>query len=234
MGSEGPGPVKPELIKKRMWLAYQYACSNPSNERTDCVHAMINKLADPSLDMKVFLQEVADNITNKLGIKEATIGLKDSSDGHYRYVAMSGLSDSEWEAHKALAYDYEDFYSQNVYKFMQISRYTHLSLADDNPYAEGEDATYEKDLMLQSKRKGLEDTIEGDYIDILIFGKGEELLGWIEISGMKSGHFPDVETIKCLELLASVIGVALARAERSNQSAPPQVPESSHAERSST
>jgi len=210
MGSEGPGPVKPELIKKRMWLAYQYACSNPSNERMDCVHSMITHLADPELDMKHFLQEVADTINNKLGIKETTIGLKDPIDGLYRYVVMSGLTDSEWEAHKVLTYKYEDFYSQNVYKFMQISRYTHLSLADDNPYAAGEDATYEKDVMLQSKRKGLEDTIEGDYLDIMIYGKGEDLLGWIEISGMKSGHFPDVETIKCLELLASVLGIALA------------------------
>jgi len=211
MGSEGPGPVKPELIKKRMWLAYQYACSNPSNERMECVHAMINNLADPSLDMKSFLQNVADTITNKLGMKETTIGLKDPSDGMYRYVVMSGLSDSEWEAHKGLTYRYEDFYSQNVYKFMQISRYTHLLLAEDNPYGEGEDATYEKELMLHSKRKSLEDTIEGDYLDVLIYGKGDDLLGWIEISGMKSGHFPDVETLKCLELLASVIGIALSR-----------------------
>jgi hypothetical protein len=210
MGPEAPGP-KPELIKKRMWLAYQYACSNPSNERMDCIHAMITHLADPELDMKSFLQEVADTINNKFGIKETTIGLKDSVDGLYRYAVMSGLTDSEWEAHKSLTYKYEDFYSQNVYKFMQISKYTHLSLADDNPYAEGEDATYEKELMLHSKRKGLEDTIEGDYLDVLIYGKGEELLGWIEISGMKSGHFPDVETIKCLEMLASVMGIALAR-----------------------
>ena len=211
MGSEGSGPVKPELIKKRMWLAYQYACSNPSNERMECVHAMINNLADPDLDMKTFLQNVAETITNKLGIKEATIGLKDGSDGLYRYVVMSGLSDSEWEAHKSLTYKYEDFYSQNVYKFMQISRYTHLLLAEDNPYGAGEDATYEKELMLQSKRKSLEDTIEGDYLDVLIYGKGDDLLGWMEISGMKSGHFPDVETLKCLELLASVMGIALAR-----------------------
>lgn len=210
MGSEGPGP-KPELIKKRMWLAYQYACSNPNNERMDCVHAMVSRLADPELDMKSFLQDVVDTIDSKLGIKETTIGLKDPIDGLYRYVAMSGLTDQEWEAHKSLTYKYEDFYSQNVYKFMQISKYTHLSLAEDNPYATGEDQTYEKDLMLHSRRKGLEDAIEGDYLDVLIYGKGEDLLGWIEISGMKTGHFPDVETIKCLEMLATVIGIALAR-----------------------
>lgn len=203
--------VNTEIIKKRMWLAYQYACNNPANERTDAVHTLVAKLADPTTDMHAFLQEAADTITSKLGIKEATIGLKAHSDGMYRYEVMSGLSDSEWEAHKLLSYKHDDFYSQEIYKFMQISRYTRLLLADDNPYANGEEATYERDLMLQSKRKSLDDTIEGDYLDICIFGRGDDLLGWIEISGMTSGRFPDAETIKCLELLGSIIGVALAR-----------------------
>jgi hypothetical protein len=209
MGSEVA--VNTEIIKKRMWLAYQYACNNPANERTDAVHALVIKLADPAIDMHNFLQEAADTINTKLGIKETTIGLRSPTDGLYRYDVMSGLSDSEWEAHKHLSYKHEDFDSQGVYKSMQISRYTRLLLAEDNPYADGEETTYERDLMLQSKRKSLDDTIEGDYLDICIFGKGDDLLGWIEISGMKSGRFPDAETIKCLELLASVIGVALAR-----------------------
>ncbi len=209
MGSEVA--VNTEIIKKRMWLAYQYACNNPANERMDCVHALIAKLADPDVDMHMFLQEAADTINSKLAIKETTVGLKSPSDGMYRYEVMSGLTDPEWDAHKHLSYKDEDFHSQDVYKSMQISKYTRLLLAEDNPYANGEETTYERELMLQSKRKSLDDTIEGDYLDICIFGKGDDLLGWIEISGMRNGRFPDTETIKCLELLASVIGVALAR-----------------------
>jgi hypothetical protein len=209
MGSDAT--LNPEIIKKRMWLAYQYACSNPANERTDCVHALISKLADPDVDIHMFLQEAADTIKTKLAIKEITIGLRSLLDDIYRYEVMSGLSDSEWEAHKRLSYRRDDFYSQDVYKSMQISRYTRLLLAEDNPYANGEEATYERELMLQSKRKSLDDTIEGDYLDICIFGKGDDLIGWIEISGMENGRFPDTETIKCLELLASVIGVSLSR-----------------------
>lgn len=203
--------VNKEIIKKRMRLAYQYACSNPANEHMDYVHALITKLADPGIDMHAFLQEVADTINNKLGIKEVTIGLRSPLDGLFRYEVMSGLTDTEWDGHKALFYKHEDFYSQEVYKSMEISKYTRLLLAEDNPYANGEESTYEREVMLQSKRKSLDDTIEGDYLDICIFGKGDDLLGWIEISGMTNGKFPDAETIKCLELLASVIGVALAR-----------------------
>ena len=203
--------VNKEIIKKRMRLAYQYACSNPANEHMDYVHALITKLADPGIDMHAFLQEVADTINNKLAIKEVTIGLRSPLDGLFRYEVMSGLTDTEWEGHKALFYKQEDFYSQEVYKSMEISKFTRLLLAEDNPYANGEESTYEREVMLQSKRKSLDDTIEGDYLDICIFGKGDDLLGWIEISGMTNGKFPDAETIKCLELLASVIGVALAR-----------------------
>jgi hypothetical protein len=209
MGSESA--INPDLIKKRMRLAYQYACSNPANERMDCVHNLITKLADFDIDMHKYLQEAADAICEKLGIQEITIGLRSPSDGLYRYEVMSGLSEAEWGAHKSLSYRLEDFFNSPVYKYMQISRFTRLLLAEDYPYANGEEATFEKDVMLQSKRKSLDDAIEGDYLDILIFGEGDDLLGWIEISGMKTGLFPDVESIKCLELLASVIGVALTQ-----------------------
>jgi hypothetical protein len=209
MGSETA--INPDLIKKRMRLAYQYACSNPANERMDCVHSLITKLADPDIDMHKYLQEAADTIWEKLGIQQITIGLRSHSDGLYRYEVMSGLSETEWDAHRPLSYKLEDFYGSPIYKHMQISRFTRLLLVEDNPYANGEEATFEKDVMLQSKRKSLDDAIEGDYLDILIFGEGDDLLGWIEISGMKTGLFPDVESIKCLELLASVIGVAITQ-----------------------
>lgn len=209
MGSESA--VNPDLIKKRMRLAYQYACGNPANERMDCVHNLITKLADADIDMHVYLQEVADTVCERLGIQEITIGLRSPSDGLFRYEVMSGLTETEWAAHKPLSYKHEDFFDSPVYKYMQISRFTHLFVAEDHPYANGEEATVEMDVMLQSKRKSLEDAIEGDYLDILIFGEGDDLLGWIEISGTKNGLFPDVETIKCLELLATVIGVALTQ-----------------------
>jgi hypothetical protein len=209
MGSE---IVKPDVIKRRMWLDYQYACTNPTGERIDCVHHLIDDLADPKLDMRAFLQETADTIRNKIGVKEVTIGIKSATDGKYRYEVMSGLHEDNWDAHKQLEYGFEEFFSQDIYKFMQISKYTRLYLAEDNPYDKDEEGTFHRDLMLQSARKSLDDTIEGDYIDVLIQGKGEELLGWIEISGMQNGKFPDAQTLKCIELLATVIGVALARA----------------------
>jgi len=205
----GSTAVNPEIIKKRMRLDYQYSCSNPSNA-IDCVHELIKELTDPNLDMHRFLHDAANTICTKLCVKEVTIGLKDPTDGLFRYQVMAGLEDSEWEAHKKLSYSLDQFDNPALYKYMEISKYTRLFLAEDNPYGDNEEETYSKPLMLMSSRKSLEDTIEGDYLDIYIYGKGDELKGWLEISGMNNGKFPDIQTIKVVELLASVIGIALA------------------------
>jgi len=209
MGSEA---INPEVIKKRMWLDYQYSCANPAHEHLDCLLTLVTELADPQLDIRKFMKDTADAMTERLGVKEVTIGLR-HDDGLYRYEVMSGLTEERWMAHAALAYRYEDFLESSIYKFKQISKFTKLFLAEDNPYGAGEELTYSKTEMMKSERKSLEDTIEGDYLDISIFGKGDELLGWIETSGMMNGKFPDVQTIKSIEVLATVIGVALSRAK---------------------
>ena len=205
--------IDPELIKKRMNLSYQYDSANPANERLDCVQSLISALADQQLSMSEFLQSAADVIRDKFWVKEVTMGLRSRSDGLYRYEVMSGLSDASWEAHRQLAYTLKQFEDPELYTSAQISNLTRLFLAEDNPYGKDEESTFNRELMLQSSRKSLDETIEGDYIDVKILGKGGAILGWIEISGTTDGKFPDVHTIKCLELLASVLGIALTFSE---------------------
>jgi hypothetical protein len=200
--------ISPELIKRRMWLEYQYASNNPSNA-VDCIHDLITNLTDPNLKMHQFLQDAAETIHNRLCIKQVTIGLKNPKDGVFRYEVMSGLSDSEWDAHLRLFYTLDQFDNPNVYKYFRVSKYTRLYLVEDNPYRNGEENTYSRSEMLQSTRRTLDDTIEGDYLDIYILGKNDELEGWLEISGLNNGKFPDVQTLKVVELLASVIAIAL-------------------------
>jgi hypothetical protein len=212
-GSGRPGAmvgeaINPDIIKKRMWLDYHRACSDPVCERQECVHELLSKLMDPSIDLHKFLQEAVDILHTKLYLSEVTIGLR-HSDASYKYEVMAGLQESEWKAHQRLSYVHDQFVSKEVYKYEEVSALTRLFLVEDNPYAIGEDETYQKDLTLLSKRKSLEDFIEGDYIDTLIIGAEGELWGWIEYSGMDNGKFPDGQTIKSIELLASVIAVAI-------------------------
>ncbi|UCE81390.1 MAG: hypothetical protein JSV94_02960 [Methanobacteriota archaeon] len=202
-----------ELVKKRICLSYQYDSADPANERLDCVHSLTVALADRQLSIRDFLQNAADIIRDKFWVKEITIGLRDRADGLYRYEVMSGLDEGSWEAHRQLAYTLEQFEDSELYKSAQISNLTRLFLAEDNPYGSDEERTFNRELMLQSSRRSLDETIEGDYIDVRILGRDGVLLGWIEISGTTDGKFPDVHTIKCLELLASILGVALTYSE---------------------
>ncbi|MEM3050092.1 MAG: hypothetical protein QXT42_05170 [Thermoplasmata archaeon] len=211
MGSDA---INPEIIKRKMWMDYQYASTNPANEYLDCINELLSRLTDPAQELGEFLQHVADSISNKLYVREVTIGIKSPEDGLYRYVAQAGLREQVWEEHKKLAYVYEQFVDTSQYKYKQISKYTKLYLIEDNPYAAGEEGTYDKALRQQSVRKALDDSLEGDYLDISVLGKNDELLGWIEISGLKTGKLPDTHTIKCLEMIASIIGVALTHARR--------------------
>ena len=82
-------------------------------------------------------------------------------------------------------------------------------LAEDNPYVEGEEETYSHPVLLGSRRKSLTDSVEGDYIDIMIFGKGDEMIGWIEIAGTRAGKIPDIATIRWIEVISKVIGAAI-------------------------
>lgn len=201
--------VNPEIIKRRLWLDYQRANSDPANDRLECVQDLMDELVNPEITLRDFLQTAANMIGSKLCINEVTIGLRTPEDGLYRYYVMFGLEPSEWEAHKKISYWRDQFDSQGVYKFKELSKQTRLFLAEDNPYGEGEDETYSKELMLKTKRNSLEDAIEGDYIDTLVLGRNDDLLGWIEYAGMTNGKFPDGQTILSLELVASMIAVAI-------------------------
>jgi hypothetical protein len=202
--------VNPEIIKRRLWLDYQKASNDPGNDRLECVHELLDELVKPDVCLREFLQTAANTIGSKLCISEVTIGLRDPKDGLYRYFSMHGLEDSEWEAHKKLSYTSDQFESQGPYKFKELSKHTRLFLVEDNPYGEGEDDTYSKELMLQSKRNSLEDAIEGDYLDTLVLGRNNDLLGWIEYGGMTNGKFPDGQTLMSLELVAAVIAVGIS------------------------
>jgi hypothetical protein len=116
-----------------------------------------------------------------------------------------------WAAHNKIAYTYDEVTDSRKYKPITISHHTQLFLAEDNPYGEDEQDTYSEHLMRQFKRKSATDSVEGDYIDLFLYGPQDEILGWIEISGTWDGRIPDARTIRCLEIVASILGIAVTR-----------------------
>lgn len=177
------------------------------------VQALIASMSKPQLHLHEFLQEVARTIYHHLHIREVTIGVRSAGDGLFRYEAMYGLRHEAWSAHKPLAYTEEDFFNPNKWKGTVISRQTRLLLAEDNPYEDKEEQTYDMQLSAKSKRRTPEHSIEGDYLDVLCYGPDDELMGWIETSGTWDGKIPDARTVRYLELIASVVATAVEMSE---------------------
>jgi hypothetical protein len=212
-GKSGPVARAPgvahEDVARKLKLDYIGAVRDHTDRSLDSIQDLLEEVGRPRGDAKELLDGVAKLIYKQFHVREVAIGLK-SPDGLYRYVTMHGMRANIWAEHRDLAYSYDAFFDNVKYKGTVVSDYTKLLLAEDMPYDEGEKQTYSEHLMKSSVRKALDDSIEGDYLDILIYGIGNELLGWIEISGTWEDKLPSARTIRCLEIVANITGMALS------------------------
>ena len=202
--------IVPGDVARRIKQEYAHGRKEPGMRGLDSIHGLIKQLMEEEPDINEVLKSTARSIYSQFNIKEVSIGLK-SPDGLYRYVAMYGLRDETWAAHRKLAYTEAQMMDPNLYKGTEISHQTKLFLAEDNPYADGEAQTRTEHLMMKSKRKTPDDSIEGDYLDVFRHGPKAEILGWIETSGTWDGKLPDARTIRSLEVVSSVLALAIVR-----------------------
>jgi len=198
-------------VARKLRQDYTHGARDASIRQLDTLHSLIKYLmkANPNLDE--MLEQTARLVYTQFNIKEVSVALKNASDGLYRYVAEHGMRTDIWAAHKKIVYSYDDLNDTKKYNPITISHQTKLYMAEDNPYGPDEGDTYSEHMMKQSKRKSATDSIEGDYLDILIFGPQDDTLGWIEISGTWDGRIPDAKAIRCLEMISSVLGIAITR-----------------------
>ncbi len=194
----------------RKWkFEYGFGAPDQTTRGLEVISALVSHLEKPHIDVRLMLNDAATMISKQFGIREVTIGLRDRKDRLFRYVALVGIRAEAEAALRRLAYSIEDFRPDGRYKGTSLSKYSTLFLAEDNPYAEGEQDTYSHPILLGSSRKSLTDSVEGDYLDVMIFGRGGEAVGWIEIAGTRAGKIPDVTTIKWMETISCVIGAAI-------------------------
>jgi len=199
-----------EIIKK-MKFEYSFGNKDKTDEIQGVFQKVLSSLQNPRINIRHLLDELVKIVHNQMNINQVTLGLKSASDGLYRYEAFAGLTRACENAHRQIAYTYKEFTDAGTYSGWSLSKYTKLFLAEDNPYADGEEETYNRPMMLKKQRKSISDSREGDYLDIHILGNKNELLGWIEISGTKDGKIPDVQTIRWLEIIGIILGIELSR-----------------------
>jgi len=197
---------------RRIKQEYTHGRKEPGARGLDCLHGLIKDLMHVEPNLNEFLKNAAKAIYTQFNIKDVSICLR-GQDGLFRYATMHGMRDEVWAAHKNIVYSLDQVLDPNLYKGTEISRFTKLFLAEDNPYGESEERTCSGHLMTTSKRRTPEESIEGDYLDVFIFGPNDEVLGWIETSGTWDGRLPDARTIRGLEVLSSLIALAIVRSQ---------------------
>lgn len=203
--------VRADDVARNLRLEYQYNRRDASCRTLDRMQPILAQLIKPKFDLQKFLDDIAGMINKEFRIREVTIGLRSPNDGLYRYVAMAGLRADAWKAHSTLAYTLRDFTDPSIFKGRPISTRTVVFLAEDKPYLDGEEETFNRRILLQSERKTVNDCIEGDYLNVHVFNDTKELIGWIEISGDREEKFPSPVAIKWIEHMGLLVGVALAK-----------------------
>ena len=192
-----------------MRLDYLHGIGEPVQRRLDGVQELLSFFRKPQLDIDALLQESANQIAKHLMIDGVSIGLKDSKDGLYRYKAMAGMRSDAEATLKGLEYRKEQFYNNSEYRGTDISKQTRLYLAEDNAPKDSEEKSFNRPGLLAAKRMSDTESLEGDYLDVMILGPFDDMLGWIEISGTRTRQLPDATSIRWVELIASIIGAAV-------------------------
>ncbi len=197
-------------VAKKLKFDYAYGPKEHVDKVLSGLDPLFAAYRKPKARTHDLLEMSANIIYRQLRIREVSIGVRDSKDGLYKYEVMSGMNVGKWRAHDGLVHTKEDFFRSDKWKGTMISKYTKLMLAEDNPYHEGEEGTVDRHEMIASKRRGPDDRIEGDYMDIMIHGLNDELIGWIEISGTWTSKLPDPQTMRLVELVACTLGSMLS------------------------
>ena len=192
-----------------MKMDYLHGIGDANQRRMDGIQTLLVHFRKPQMDIDALLQDAANMISKHMGIDAVSIGLRDPNDGLYRYRTMSGVRPDAMEAQRKIAYRKEQFFDDPEFHGTDISKQSRLYLADDNVIPSAERRAFNRPILLKGKRKTLGESLEGDYIDVKIWGPFEDLLGWIEVSGTRTMQLPDIASLKCIEIIASIVGAAV-------------------------
>lgn len=165
------------------------------------------------------LLDAAMMISKQFEFKEISIGLKDKSDGLFKYAVALGCMPAIQEAHKKIAYTLNDMKDSTKYPNIVIGRISELII--DSP--EEELKTFNRPALIHKKRNTIDEFLEGDYIDLFMYGGGDEMIGWVEIAAPKDGKIPDKIKMLRLELTVTIISRILWERVYARESMKPMI-----------
>ena len=196
----------PQIVHK-LKMEYSVGRADSSVKLAERLIRLFEEMQSKRVSVRYIIEEAGKIINQYLKIREVIIGLKNQKDGKYHYEIFVGMRKNSEMAYKKLEYTYNDFFDNEKWKHYKISRFTAIFFAEDEPYVPGEEASYNRPLMLKKNRETIDQSVEGDCIQTLIIGLDNELVGWVEISGTKDNKIPSASTIKWIELIAQFLAL---------------------------
>jgi len=202
--------ISVDSVKRKLKFDYLKIKNDPESKNLEVFTQLLGHFIRPQLSISELMHETATTLQKQFRLRWVMIGLKDKTDGRYRYMFMSGMRDEAWARQKTKSYRYEDFSpNSNGYKAGEMSNITRAYLEEENPLYDDDVNVVNRPALLRAKRKAEDETLEADFLDTLIVGPNSELYGWIEYSGTVTGKFPDALTIRHIEVIASILAAAI-------------------------
>lgn len=202
-----------EDVASKMKMDYKRCAMDQSMKVLDGFQTLLASLRKKDIDLKGLMEKAAKTIQQQFRIRWVAIGLKSHADDKFRYEVLAGFKNDAAEARKKQVFELSDFFEDKKYKGRMISEYTKLFLEEDRPFTEGAEITFNRPMLMNSKRREMDDALEADYLDVNIYGINNELNGWIEMSGTIMGKLPDAPTMRAIEVIAEIIGEAVMRVQ---------------------
>ena len=185
------------------------------NEKVmDGVQKLMLIARDQTLSLKAFLDETGRLIHRLFDFREIAIGMKSKDDDYFRYEVLIGFSSDAQRARNKSTYTDDDMLDSKKYpNGIVITKKTEFMIVESQPYKPGEEDTFNRPNQLAKERSSIEDFIEGDYIMLYFFGRRDEVIGWVELSGTRSSKMPSRSTMRWLELISSIIASVICERE---------------------
>jgi len=204
-----PKVVPPSEVSMKMRLDYTHGLRDQTSKLLEAILAIGAKLEKPSFDLRAIMQESAVTITRNLGIASVAIGLWNPTLRKYKYEILEGINPEATKGFMGLSYDRNELLDPKTYPCHDISRMTKIFLGEEHPYAHNEEFSYNKPILLGMNRYAVDESLEADYLCTFFRGPGDEILGWMDISGTRMRKLPDSTTIRWIELIAQIVGLAV-------------------------
>jgi len=192
------------LLKSR----YRQIPRDDNEKILDAVLKFWVKIQEGNVSRKAVLNEAAEVIHRSLMFQEIAIAVRDEKDGLYRYEVTVGFTKDVVDVMQTQVFSEAEVRAFDRLPGVKVSKLIEFTISE-SPHKAGEEAQFNRPMLAAIPRKKDDEFTFGDYMNVYILGRDDELLGYIEVSGPRDGKMPTGNRMKALELLAITVGFAM-------------------------